>query len=220
VGLTSYPQETALDAEQLLRQALARCELVLHFQPKVNMRTGQGVGVEALIRWQHPERGLLPPGLFLPDLEGHPLSIGVGEWVMESALLQHESWLSMGLDIAISVNVGALQLQHPDFVTRLQRILQRHPQLNPTRLQIEIQETSAQQDLAQVTAAIQACKALGIHFALDDFGTGYSSLTYLRQLPVTQLKVDQSFVRGLLGNVQSRPSCAASWVWRRPLAET
>jgi len=187
-----------------VRLALGHNELVLHYQPKVNMRLGVLTGVEALIRWQHPERGLMPPMAFLPAIEDHQLSIDVGEWVIEAALQQHERWCALGLDIPVSVNVGALQLQQPDFVQRLQGILQRHPQVQPSKLQFEILETSAVQDMHQVTATIAACKLLGIDFALDDFGTGYSSLTYLRQLPVALLKIDQSFVRGMLENTEDQ----------------
>jgi diguanylate cyclase (GGDEF)-like protein/PAS domain S-box-containing protein len=187
-----------------MRQALGEQEFVLHYQPKINMRSGQVTGVEALIRWQHPERGLLAPATFLPAIEEHQLSIDLGEWVMETALQQHEQWQALGLHLPVSVNVGALQLQQSDFVQRLQATLQRHPQVQASSLQIEILETSALQDMQQVTATIHACKQIGIDFALDDFGTGYSSLTYLRQLPVTVLKIDQSFVRDMLENVQDQ----------------
>ncbi|RFO96797.1 diguanylate cyclase [Rhodoferax lacus] len=187
-----------------MRQALCRKEFVLHYQPKVNMRSGQLIGVEALIRWQHPERGLMPPLSFLPAIEEHQLSIDVGEWVMDAALAQQGRWRSVGLHIPVSVNVGALQLQQPDFVQRLQALLQRYPDLRPGDLQFEILETSALQEMQQVTAVIGACKALGVDFALDDFGTGYSSLTYLRQLPVHILKIDQSFVRDMLQNTEDQ----------------
>jgi diguanylate cyclase (GGDEF)-like protein len=183
-----------------MRLALARREFVLHYQPKVNMRLGKLIGVEALIRWLHPERGLLAPASFLPAIEEHQLSIAVGEWVMEAALQQHERWRDQGLHIPVSVNVGALQLQQSDFVERLQQLLARHPDVHASNLQIEILETSALQDMQQVTATISACKKIGVDFALDDFGTGYSSLTYLRQLPVALLKIDQSFVRDMLEN--------------------
>jgi diguanylate cyclase (GGDEF)-like protein/PAS domain S-box-containing protein len=189
-----------------MRQALDRREFVLHYQPKVNMRLGQLIGVEALIRWQHPERGLLLPATFLPAIEEHQLSIEVGEWVMEAAMQQHEGWRCASLHIPVSVNVGALQLQQSDFVPRLQAILARHPDVHASNLQIEILETSALQDMQQVTATISACKKIGVDFALDDFGTGYSSLTYLRQLPVALLKIDQSFVRDMLENPADQAS--------------
>ena len=186
--------------ESLIRieQALANQELLLHYQPKVNMRTGEVFGVEALIRWQHGEQGLLPPAMFLPAIEGDPLAVEVGEWVIRQALTQLAEWQAMGLKIGISVNVGARQLQHSGFVSFMHSALAAQPDVNPADLEIEVLETSALQDMARVCEVMEQCCALGIHFSLDDFGTGYSSLTYLRRLPVTQLKIDQSFVRDML----------------------
>jgi diguanylate cyclase (GGDEF)-like protein/PAS domain S-box-containing protein len=181
-----------------IRQALERHEFVLHFQPKVNMRTGHVVGAEALIRWQHPDRGLLPPVAFLPAIEDHPLAIAVGEWVIATALTEVARWRELGLDIPISVNVGAHQLQQADFVDRLRALLAKHPGLAPSRLELEILETSALNDITQVSQVIEDCERIGVTFALDDFGTGYSSLTYLKRLKVRLLKIDQSFVRGML----------------------
>jgi len=181
-----------------IRRAMVAREFVLHYQPKVNMRTGKVVGLEALIRWQHPERGLLPPGMFLPVIEDHSLAIEVGEWVLESALAQMEKWRAAGLDIPVSVNVGAMQLQQPNFVDRLSRLLAAHPTLSPFSLEIEVLETSALQDVAQTSQILNACHSMGVRFALDDFGTGYSSLTYLKRLPASILKIDQSFVCDML----------------------
>jgi diguanylate cyclase (GGDEF)-like protein/PAS domain S-box-containing protein len=181
-----------------IRRAMAAREFVLHYQPKVNMRTGKVVGLEALIRWQHPERGLLPPGMFLPVIEDHPLAIELGEWVIETALAQMDIWRDAGLEIPVSVNVGALQLQQPDFVDRLSQLLAAHPTLKPFSLEIEILETSALQDVEQTSQVLTACHGIGVLFALDDFGTGYSSLTYLKRLPASILKIDQSFVCDML----------------------
>ncbi len=181
-----------------LAQALTENELVLHYQPKVNMRTGAVIGAEALIRWQHPEKGLLPPAVFLPVIEEHPLAIDIGEWVIDTALSQLEAWHAVGLDIPVSVNIGARQLQQANFVERLRGLLAAHPQIQPNCLELEVLETSALQDLAQVSQVITACREIGVMFALDDFGTGYSSLTYLKRLSVAQLKIDQSFVRDML----------------------
>lgn len=181
-----------------IRQGLINCEFVLYYQPKVNMRTGEIIGAEALIRWQHPERGLLPPMLFLPTIEDHPLAIAIGEWVIDTALTQMAHWHEVGVDIPVSVNIGAHQLQKTDFVERLRGILAAHPHINPACLELEVLETSALEDLAHVSGIIKACREIGVKFALDDFGTGYSSLTYLKQLPVTLLKIDQSFVRDML----------------------
>ncbi len=181
-----------------IRDALAGREFVLYYQPKVNMRTGQVVGAEALIRWQHPQRGLLLPAEFLSVIEDHPLAVDLGEWVMHTALGQMERWRLDGLDIPVSVNVGALQLQQGDFMPRLRSILATHPDVRPQCFELEVLETSALQDIAQISSVIKSCRELGVTFALDDFGTGYSSLTYLKRLPVAQLKIDQSFVRDML----------------------
>lgn len=114
-----------------IRQALTQGELVVHYQPKVNMRTGQLIGAEALVRWHHPQHGLLLPGTFLPAIEEHALAIDLGEWVMEAVLAQMEAWKVQGLSIPVSVNVGAQHLQHPDFVSQLRMALARHPVSNP-----------------------------------------------------------------------------------------
>ncbi len=181
-----------------IRQAMSERELVMYFQPKVNMRTGTVVGAEALIRWQHPEKGLLLPAAFLPVIENHPLSIELGEWVIDATLRQMEAWHAVGLDLHTSINVGARQLREPCFVDRLRETLRAHPQILPSFIELEVLETSALEDLAGVAEIITACNELGVRFALDDFGTGYSSLTYLKRLPVAQLKIDQSFVRDIL----------------------
>jgi EAL domain-containing protein (putative c-di-GMP-specific phosphodiesterase class I) len=181
-----------------LRRALYGKELLLHYQPKVNMRTGAIEGVEALIRWRHPDRGLLPPAAFLPILENQPLAVDLGDWVICSCLDQMAQWQKTGLRLAVSANVSALQLQQPDFVEKLKNELTKHTELVRHQLSLEVLETSALEDLVQVAKVIRECKKLGVDFSLDDFGTGYSSLTYLRRLPVTQLKIDQSFVRDML----------------------
>ena len=181
-----------------IRRALDRREFELYYQPKVNMRTGAVVGAEALIRWRHPERGLLPPGDFLPIIEEHPISVELGEWVIDAALNQITQWNAAGLDISVSVNVGARQLQQVDFTQCLAEMLAAHPQVRFGQLELEIVETSALEDVTKVSELMYACLAMGVNFALDDFGTGYSSLTYLKRLPADLLKVDQTFVRGML----------------------
>jgi diguanylate cyclase (GGDEF)-like protein/PAS domain S-box-containing protein len=181
-----------------IRQALRNHEFALYYQPKVNMRTGQVIGAEALIRWQHPEQGVLLPAVFLPAIEDHPLAISIGEWVIDTALTQMEHWQAAGLSLPISVNIGARQLQQTDFVPRLRKILAQHSTVIPAHLTLEVLETSALEDLAHVSQVIKTCSQMGIKFALDDFGTGYSSLTYLKRLQVSLLKIDQSFVRGMI----------------------
>ena len=186
-----------------IRQGMAAHEFVLYYQPVVNLRTGVLVGVEALIRWQDPKLGLLLPGVFLPVIEDHPLAIEIGEWVIGTALSQMEAWQEMGLNIPVSVNVGAQQLQQADFVERLTGILAAHPKIKPSSLELEILENSALHDIVQVTQTLHGCRNLGVSLALDDFGTGYSSLTYLKRLPTSVLKIDQSFVREMLDDVEN-----------------
>ncbi|OIQ97401.1 cyclic di-GMP phosphodiesterase Gmr [mine drainage metagenome] len=181
-----------------IRRALQEQEFVLYYQPKVNMRTGMVIGAEALIRWQHPEKGLLPPAVFLPVIEDHPLGIEVGEWVIDAALSQMQIWRAVGLDTAVSVNISARQLQEANFTERLRALLAVHPEVKPSSLELEVLETSALEDMSHVCSVIEACRELGVKFAMDDFGTGYSSLTYLKHLPVDLLKIDQSFVRDML----------------------
>jgi diguanylate cyclase (GGDEF)-like protein/PAS domain S-box-containing protein len=181
-----------------IRLALNNQEFVLYYQPKVNMRNGDIIGVEALIRWNHPEKGLLSPAMFLPVVEDHPLAVDIGEWVIDTGLRQLEIWRALGLEIQLSVNVSARQLQQADFIQRLQAILAMHPDIPPADLELEVLETSALEDIKHVSGIIHACRAIGVRFSLDDFGTGYSSLTYLKRLPVTLLKIDQSFVRDML----------------------
>jgi diguanylate cyclase (GGDEF)-like protein/PAS domain S-box-containing protein len=177
-----------------IEAALTDQELVLHYQPKVNMRTGRIVGAEALVRWHHPERGLLPPGEFLPLIENTDLITVLGEWVTREVLRQIDAWEAQGLSLPISVNVSPRHLQHPDFVDRLGAMLSAAGRLGQPCLEIEITETAAINDLRHVTKLIDDCRALGVQSALDDFGTGYSSLTYLKLLPVQTLKIDKSFV--------------------------
>ena len=183
-----------------IRQALLGGELLLLYQPKVNMRTGKVMGVEALIRWQHPDKGLLTPLAFLPSMEVDPLAVEVGEWVINTALTQIEHWQAQGLNLQVSVNVGAQQLQQANFVERLRGLMLAHPGVQPGKLTLEMLETSALQDIGYASQVIEDCHEMGVAFALDDFGTGYSSLTYLKRLHVATLKIDQSFVRDMLSD--------------------
>ena len=166
----------------------------------MNIATGAIKGAEALIRWKHPERGLLLPGGFLPIVDGHPVAIEIGEWVVDSALRQLEIWRAAGLDIPVSVNISAQQLQHDDFTARLHAILRAHPSVDPSRLEIEVLESNALPDMSRISQVIHSCGRLGVSFALDDFGTGYSSLDFLKRLPVDVLKIDQTFVRDMLAD--------------------
>ncbi|NEX23347.1 EAL domain-containing protein [Thiorhodococcus mannitoliphagus] len=197
-------QEHRIDLEherlERIRGALVAGEFVLYYQPKVNLRSGAVIGVEALIRWQHPERGLLLPRAFLPVIEGDPLATELGEWVIDSALTQMGLWREHGLDLPVSVNIGSCQLQQADFVARLRALLAAHPGVKPASLALEIREISAMQDLAHVSQIIADCLELGVGCALGDFGLGDSSLTYLKRLGVTALKIDPGFVGDMLSN--------------------
>jgi len=181
-----------------IRQALASGEFVLHYQPKVDMRQGLVLGVEALIRWQHPERGLLLPADFLPLIDGSDLAVELGNWVLAEALGQMESWGQAGLNLGVSINIAGEHLQAPGFADDLGRLLAKHPTVQPSAIELEVLETAALEDMVLVGEVFAACRQHGVHFALDDFGTGYSSLTYFRRLPAEVLKIDQSFVRDML----------------------
>jgi len=192
-------QRARLQQEQLksIQLGLQNNQFELYYQPKVDMRTQRLVGAEALIRWNHPEMGLLTPARFLPAVENTDLDIAIGEWVIATALQQIDLWQTAGLDIEISINISAHHLESANFVDKLQLQLLQHPNLPANRFQIEVLETVALEDVAQVMHIIESCKKIGVSFALDDFGTGYSSLSYLSSLPVDALKIDQSFVRNL-----------------------
>ncbi|WP_127119187.1 EAL domain-containing protein [Thiomicrospira sp. S5] len=187
-----------------LEQGVKNDELRLYFQPKIHLREGHVLGFESLIRWQHPEKGLLSPAAFLPLLRDHPLSIDVGFWVIEAAMKQMQQWKTLGLDINLSINLEGELLQEPDFIPRLGDVLNRYPDIPARNLTLEILETSALEDIFSVSKTMTECSSkLGVNFSIDDFGTGYASLTYLKHLPVTELKVDQSFVKDLHTEPQS-----------------
>ena len=183
---------------EILHAALMQNEFTLYYQPKVNFSSSTITGAEALIRWQHPERGIIPPSEFLPHIHSSNLEIVFGEWVINSAIAQAEVWHQEGLKISISINVSANHLLKPGFHDFLRTTLIKHPNVPPSYIELEILESAAITDLEQAVSILHECRKLGIHFALDDFGTGYSSLTYLRRLPVDTLKIDQSFVRDML----------------------
>lgn len=187
-----------------VRLALEQGELVLHYQPKVDLRDGSLVGVEALVRWQHPEMGLLPPSEFLPQIQGSHLESALGDWVIRTALSQAVQWLQQGLVLQIGVNIAASHMVQDDFCDKLAAALAAHPELPAASLELEVLETAAFEDMNEAGAMLARCQALGVRFALDDFGTGYSSLTYLRKLPVDTLKIDQSFVRDMLSDADDR----------------
>ncbi|WP_210643642.1 MULTISPECIES: GGDEF and EAL domain-containing protein [unclassified Pseudomonas] len=181
-----------------VRQALAGNELRLHFQPKVNMRNGTVVGLEALLRWKHPQRGLVPPREFLPLVEETDLIVEIGEWVMEQVLTQLQQWQQMGQGWPVSINISARHFQREDFVERLQQVLERHPAVSPSMLDLQIVESVAVENLQHVSTCLQSCQALGVGFSLGGFGTGYCSLNDLKHLRTQTIKIDKTFVRDIL----------------------
>ncbi|MDT4332365.1 EAL domain-containing response regulator [Methylomonas sp. MED-D] len=181
-----------------VERALRNQEFELFFQPKVNMRTGKVLGAEALIRWRHPQRGLLLPQEFLPVAENSDLIVEIGDWVLRSVLDHLEEWRRNGLTIKIGINIAPRHLLREDFTRRLAAHLNDHPDLPASCLELEILETAALADIGRVYQVMRECQKMGVTFALDDFGTGYSSLTYLKALPAEVLKIDQSFIRDIL----------------------
>ena len=187
-----------------VQEGLDHSEFVLYYQPIVDMRSGVVLGLEALLRWDHPQQGLLAPSQFLPLIENTGLSARVGDWVLARALEQLAKWRRAGHDISVSVNVSPRHLQEPDFSARLKHWLGCHPEPLAGSLELEVLETTAHADVAATSALLADCRKLGIRFALDDFGTGYSTLAYLKQLPVDKLKIDRSFVHQMLDDAQDR----------------
>ncbi len=183
--------------ERDLRQALEKQEFLLHYQPQVDLSTGKVIGAEALIRWQHPERGLVPPMQFIPVAEDRGLIVPIGEWVLEEACRQNKAWQKAGLPpMVVAVNLSALQFQKRDLSEVVAQHL-RHCALSPEFFELELTESSVMRDAETSIATMDMLKRVGVKLSLDDFGTGYSSLSHLKRLPLDKLKIDQSFVRGL-----------------------
>jgi diguanylate cyclase (GGDEF)-like protein len=180
-----------------LRQALERQELILYYQPKIHLETGAISGVEALIRWQHPQRGLILPEQFIWIAEECGLIVPIGAWVLRAACEQAQAWLEAGLPpIAMAVNISAVQFRHKDFLPSLAQIL-KETGLSSRYLELELTESVLMQDADSTASVLQALKTMGVRLAIDDFGTGYSSLSYLKRFPIDTLKIDQSFMRDI-----------------------
>jgi EAL domain-containing protein (putative c-di-GMP-specific phosphodiesterase class I) len=186
--------------ESDLRAAVAQDQFILHFQPQMG-EAGEVIGAEALVRWLHPERGMIPPGKFIPVAEESGLILPIGDWVLKKACTQLVAWAqdpaTAGLTLA--VNVSAHQFRQPDFVAQVMAIVERSG-VQPARLKLELTESMLVKDVEDVIGKMSQLQARGVGFSLDDFGTGYSSLSYLKRLPLDQLKIDQSFVRDLLSD--------------------
>jgi EAL domain-containing protein (putative c-di-GMP-specific phosphodiesterase class I) len=179
-----------------LRVALTQHQLELYYQPKVHAPTGEITGAEALLRWNHPQRGMVSPAVFVPIAERHGLIGELGEWVIDEACLQARAWRDQGLRMRVAINLSVHQLRRPDLPDRIAAALARH-QINPDLLTCEITESVAMEDSDTTMKIFERLAEIGVHISIDDFGTGYSSLSYLRKLPVGELKIDRSFVLDL-----------------------
>ena len=193
----------ALERQSLengLRHALERDELMLHYQPKINLETGAIVGVEALIRWRHPDLGLVPPAEFIPIAEECGLIVPIGRWVLGEACHQAQAWQDIGLaPILIGVNISPVELRAKDFVAAIGVILA-ETGLEAHYLELELTETFLMQDSTSTSEVLHDLKQMGMELALDDFGTGYSSLSHLKRFPIDTLKIDRSFVHSIATN--------------------
>jgi diguanylate cyclase (GGDEF)-like protein len=194
------PERLALIGE--LRQAIEQDQLTLHYQPKVDCATGRVVGAEALLRWIHPDRGLIPPDQFIPLAENTGLIRPLTDWVLESAIRQCSAWRAAGMRLAVAVNVSMRNLDDPQLPETIATLLAASG-LPPALLSVEVTESSIMADQVRVTAALSRLRAMGIAISVDDFGTGYSALSYLKDLPVDELKIDRSFIRQLTAEDKS-----------------
>jgi EAL domain-containing protein (putative c-di-GMP-specific phosphodiesterase class I) len=181
--------------EENLRSALDRQEFAVHYQPKINLKTGRCSGVEALIRWTHPIRGSIAPTQFIPVAEDCGLILPIGHWVLREACRQARTWIDAGVLLpTVAVNISAMEFRDDGFLTGVFAILN-ETGLNPSALELELTESVLMEHVASTEAILKALKSEGIRLAVDDFGTGYSSLSYLGRFPIDTLKIDQSFVR-------------------------
>ena len=181
-----------------IREGLYDGEFELYYQPKINVRDGKLFGFEALVRWNHPETGLIYPNNFIPFIDGHSLSTDLDVWVMENAMMQLSHWNQRQRNLSISINITGDSLLKHSFMTHIKHLLELYPQVRPEQLQVEVLETSTLSDVDTAREHLNLIRSLGVEVALDDFGTGYSSLTYLRNLPADTLKIDRTFIADML----------------------
>jgi EAL domain-containing protein (putative c-di-GMP-specific phosphodiesterase class I) len=198
-----------LDLEHDLRKAEARGEFILHYQPQIDLRSGAIVGVEALIRWQHPTRGLIPPGQFIPIAEETGLITAIASWTLRTACRQARQWRAAGLSpVRIAVNLSARQFHQVDLVADIASVLA-ETQIEARWLDIELTESVVMSDAQATIAMLHDLKNLGVQLSVDDFGTGYSSLSYLRRFPIDTLKIDRSFVSDIPSDADDAAIVAA-----------
>ncbi|WP_438951354.1 putative bifunctional diguanylate cyclase/phosphodiesterase [Porticoccus sp.] len=201
--MRNHADETLL-IENELREAINKQQLTVHYQPQVDMQSGRVIGVEALIRWEHPEIGTIYPSRFIPVAEESGLIVEIGNWVLNSAVKQQAVWLSEGLPLAsVAVNLSALQIYKANFSETVERTLDVY-QLPHEMLELELTERIAMEHSSRALIILHQLRALGVALSIDDFGTGYSSLSYLKSYPVQKLKIDKSFVDGLGDNAEDQ----------------
>jgi diguanylate cyclase (GGDEF)-like protein/PAS domain S-box-containing protein len=195
--------------EASLRRALERNEFELHYQPKINLKSGEITGVEALLRWRHPEQGLIPPMEFIPIAESCGLIVPVGRWVLREACWQAKKWQGTALHpIRMAVNISSVEFRDKNFLSSLQTTL-KETGLEPRHLELELTESVLMQHVESTALVLAELRAMGLHLAVDDFGTGYSSLSYLSQFPISSLKIDKSFVQRILSAHDNAPIISA-----------
>ncbi len=180
-----------------LYRVLEKGELEVHYQPQIKTATGEIIGLEALLRWNHPERGSVPPGLFIPLAEANGTITRVGKWVLETAVRQNKKWQIMGRsDLRMAVNLSVVQLNDPGLVPTVSRIL-KEADMDPKYLEIEITESAATKESGRIMETLYGLKSLGATISIDDFGTEYSSLSRLKVLPIDRIKIDMQFVQSI-----------------------
>ncbi|KZY28534.1 hypothetical protein A3729_23325 [Oleiphilus sp. HI0043] len=201
--------DSRMALEEELRHAVEREEFVLHYQPQMDLSTGKLIGCEALLRWQHPKRGLLSPFFFIDMVENNGLIIPIGKWIIHEACRQCADWQQRGLcDVKMSINLSARQFSDPDLLNDITQAISLH-RVNPENLEFEVTESLLATDIKHAISLLKELQSLGLTIAIDDFGTGYSSLNYLKQLPLDKLKVDRAFIMDLPNDNDDKQITAA-----------
>lgn len=207
---------TRLQMENALRRALERGELILHYQPQLDLPSGRIDACEALVRWQHPEQGMIPPIEFIPLAEESGLILPIGDWVLREACAQQARWAAVGLNLGVAINISALQFQQPDFSRNVAKVLA-ETGADPHFIELEITESALLDSTEELVKHLETLRALGVSLSLDDFGTGYSCLAYLKRLPIKRLKIDRSFVKDLPGDAEDGAIASATLSMARDL---
>lgn len=202
-------QQKRREILESIENGLKNNEFTLYYQPKINLKTRCLVGLEALIRWQHPIHGLLAPEKFYEALNHSQLCIKIGEWVLKKALHNLSEWIKLGFPARVSVNISPAHLQKPNFSERLKALLSAYDNIPPGALELEVLETASINNMTETIGTLNRCRKLGVSIALDDFGTGYASLNYLKRLPLDTLKIDRGFVQNMLKNKDDRAIVAS-----------